>query len=307
MNFWNFITAIVVRTKERDARDVWIISSFVRSWTKLASLGNNVVDIGTDRTKWVARLESAYPSTHLKQTLLILKKSRGGLGARDFFDACHVMIRNARNYNNGEFVLFEACSCIRTTVACTIGGMYGDGLVRAITMGLTNICPEVLSTHETTDRFLEFKTRLMGSLEDDIHAYARQICIGLRKEKNTLCAGIINHFSNTYHLNYPVVMSATEQDVVSFLMKYKERARAYLKECNGPNVPIDVKIDDDVSCVSLSLRSGVKGQQQHSVNDVVRSVNIGAPTIEETDTVVDVLGKGFARAEWLWENGKRIL
>lgn len=300
MDFWHFVTAIVVRTKEKDHKDVQMVCAFLESWTTLASLGNNVVRLGPARAAWRHDLQNAHPSKQqFGRTVAILEKSRGGIGARDVFDACHVMVRNARAYPGGDLLLFRACACLPTVVSCTLGGSYGAGVVHAFVSGMSNVCPEVLSTHQIHDRFKEFADRVRGSVADEVRAYTKQICMGIRRDNGALCAGIINHFGKAHGIPTNDIRSATEGEVVAFLSRHPAEAKAYLTQCSGAAVPIQVDVDDDVSCVSLSLSQSVPPGT--NVAGVVHSAN-GATSSHLETNPVNVLGKGLANAEFLWEN-----
>lgn len=307
MDFWHFVTAIIVRTKEKDQKDVHMVRSFVEAWTTLASLGNNVVGLGPNRAAWRHELENAHPSKQqFGRNVAILAKSRGGIGARDVFDACHVMVRNARAYPGGDLLLFRACACLPTVVSCTLGGSYGTGVVHAFVRGMSNVCPEVLSTHMIQDRFKEFNIRVLGSVADEIRAYTKQICMGIRRDNSALCAGIINHFGKAHGLSTNDIRSATEEEVVAFLSRHPAEAKAYLAQCSGAAVPIQVDVDDDVSCVSLSLSNSVPPGT--NVAGVVHAANGAAATSSPAETnPVNVLGKGLAKAEFLWENCSRAM
>ncbi len=235
------------------------------------------------------------------------KNLRGGLGVRDFWDAVHAMVQASRKIENGETLLFKTCSDLPEVAIGCLGGMYGLGFRNALVRAFSDICPEVLLNVDPEKRLEDLRVRLKGSFHDEVVSYIEQLCISIRKEKNKVCAGVLNHFTNHFMKTLDddsshEKSSATIEEVVECMKKYPNEARQYLKVCRGRNVDIDIHIDDTQTSISLNLEKPVNAVH---LNGLLRRVVSGIK-VNET-SVIEILAKGLAYAEHLWENAERIV
>lgn len=293
----SFALGVLLRAKPTDTKDRTHLNSFVRCYNRIVR--GHIIPEAMDTSAMIDTL-CQLDSCSLDQAQCAWLLCKGKMGARDFWDAAHRTVQACTKKPNIQEWLFHWCHALPHVVAFVLGGNYGKGMQHALQHAYGTLCPALLVPDKLVG-IQDFHASITP-LEDRLTSYLKHLYTRLALPKESICAGVLNHFLEAYDVKHQKRSVCPTQDLLRVMQAHSEEASQYLDNCLG-DVSIDVLVEDTMSHVHMKVSHG-KGSQN------MKAFLKGAVEQMQADDQMNTterLAKTLAYAEYTWEHAERSI
>jgi len=309
MRLANLLHAIAYRVpnKKYDAEKVRM---FVRHICFL--LRKSTFDIGGDSSAWGAKVY-AYLTPPVPEPIerQVWTSTKGGIGARDFWDICYSLLKlprgdNTKMQDSHCYSLFVVASTIPHVSRVVLGGKHGMTVSDAFRKALLNHVPEALcQVDQTIKQYSAYTVRIEGSVAQTLEQYLKQLICVVRMPETDLHAAVFYHFakwmnqSKSIAIKHPKTMSPP--NIKRAMLAYPTILSEYLSLSIGKEREFELITPNDTTSITLDLSISRRPEDLSLTRIVQESTSVQTTAVNATSRL-DHIRNAWVEAEFAWEN-----